>query len=37
MWRKLGAANCCIQDHWWIPNGKMLSMDEVFPVEINKK
>ena len=37
MWRKLGTTNCCIRDHWWIPNGKILSMDEAFPVEINEK
>ena len=37
MWRKLGTANCWIRDHGWIPNGKILSMDEVFPVEIDKK
>ena len=37
MWRKLGTANYCIRDYGWLPNGKILLMDEVFPVEINKK
>ena len=37
MWRKLGTANYCIRDYGWLPNGKILLMDEVFPVKLIKK